>query len=352
MSRRTILIVRAGALGDLLLQRPTIAGLRQAGWRVQLLAPPPGVVLVGPGPSEVDDHLPWDSPETAAILAGEAHGAFAHGSGGPVTRVLREADVVLAYTRSRDVADALRAVREPGSSSAARHPEPGSRPPGEGPTVPALLLHDPAPPADGPHAAQWLAEALAPLGVAPDFAPSPLVFTPAEHRLAEPLLAQLPRRFLAIHPGSGSPKKNWPVQNFRELVMRLCHPEGPSGRVGRPEGPAVARWLLVLGPADDPEPWREAPGAVLARSLPLRALGALLSRAGLFVGNDSGVAHLAAAAGTATVTAFGPTDPRLWSPVGPRVRCVRAACGWPDVNHVLSALPPDDRPSPPALSAG
>ena len=64
---------------------------------------------------------------------------------------------------------------------------------------------------------------------------------------------------------------------------------------------------------------------VVARELPLRVLGAVLAEAGLFVGNDSGVSHLAAASGTPTLALFGPTDPAQWSPVGRSVRCLRAA---------------------------
>jgi ADP-heptose:LPS heptosyltransferase len=60
------------------------------------------------------------------------------------------------------------------------------------------------------------------------------------------------------------------------------------------------------------------------RDVPLRVLGALLGRAGLYVGNDSGVSHLAAAAGAPTLALFGPTDPAVWAPVGPAVETVRS----------------------------
>jgi ADP-heptose:LPS heptosyltransferase len=53
----------------------------------------------------------------------------------------------------------------------------------------------------------------------------------------------------------------------------------------------------------------------------------MLARAGLFVGNDSGVSHLAAAAGAPTLALFGPTTPEVWSPLGPRVATLRAPKG-------------------------
>jgi heptosyltransferase III len=89
----------------------------------------------------------------------------------------------------------------------------------------------------------------------------------------------------------------------------------------------------VLGPAEaETDEW---PGAIVAREWPLRVLGAALSRSGLFLGNDSGVAHLAAASGAPTLTVFGPTDPALWAPVGRSVATVRAPGG------ALSALAVD-----------
>jgi heptosyltransferase-2 len=66
------------------------------------------------------------------------------------------------------------------------------------------------------------------------------------------------------------------------------------------------------------------PAALRARDLPPRVLGAVLAHAGLYVGNDSGVSHLAAAWGAPVLVLFGPTDPAQWAPVGPRVKVLRA----------------------------
>lgn len=271
----TALLVRAGALGDLLLLRRAVAHLRCAGERVDLLAPPAARLLEGNGPAAIERVLPWEGPETALLLADET-------AAGPVSSAIREASLVLAFTRSEPLSRAL--ARE------ARR----------------LVVHDPSPP-PGKHAARWLGAPLPALGVADSGDPPPLAFSVNEHRQAEAWAPQLPRGFLAIHPGSGSLAKNWPAERFAALAGRLAS--------DRP-------WLLILGPADDPGPWSARNGAVVVREPSLRLLGALLSRAGLYVGNDSGISHLAAACGAPTLALFGPTDPRQWAPDGPRVACV------------------------------
>jgi ADP-heptose:LPS heptosyltransferase len=87
-----------------------------------------------------------------------------------------------------------------------------------------------------------------------------------------------------VHPGSGSPRKNWP--HFSELLARL------SGSCAIP------------------------------RNLSLLELLSEIARARLFIGNDSGITHLAAYIGCPTIALFGPTDPRVWGPIGRRVRVI------------------------------
>jgi heptosyltransferase-3 len=106
---------------------------------------------------------------------------------------------------------------------------------------------------------------------------------------------------LVLHPFSGSPKKCWPLERFRELSLRF-------------ESRMPVEWCA--GPED------ELPGAVRMENL--YELACWLSDAKVYVGNDSGITHLAAAAGTPVVALFGPTDPAGWAPRGPRVRIVAA----------------------------
>ena len=103
--------------------------------------------------------------------------------------------------------------------------------------------------------------------------------------------------FIAIHPFSGSPRKNWPLDRFRELARRLDAP---------------VRWCA--GPEEAFE------GAVRFDSL--YDLACWLASARLYIGNDSGITHLAAAVGTPVVALFGPTDPAVWAPRGERVAMV------------------------------
>jgi hypothetical protein len=108
--------------------------------------------------------------------------------------------------------------------------------------------------------------------------------------------------FAVIHPFSGSPRKNWPLEKFRALAAKL-------------ERTMPVRWCAG---ADDP-PLPEA-----VRIDDLYDLACWLAKARLYIGNDSGITHLAAAVGTPVLAIFGPTDPAVWAPRGAHVRVVTA----------------------------
>ncbi len=132
----------------------------------------------------------------------------------------------------------------------------------------------------------------------------------------------------AIHPGSGSYKKNWPVERFISLADKILQ-----------EGGAGTRVLFFLGPADeDPAPAvreyiermnKGIPARelqlFLSDNLPLEQAAALLDRCRSYFGNDSGMTHLAAWLGIKTVALFGPTDPALWAPPHPWVQVVKSS---------------------------
>jgi ADP-heptose:LPS heptosyltransferase len=154
-----------------------------------------------------------------------------------------------------------------------------------------------------------------------DEPPAPFLFTSAETEAkADALLGTDRRPILAVGPGANWVGKTWPAERFNETAARLLGAEGvmPGGR------------LMVLGAEADREATRAARMAIprervidLTGKTDLLTAYACLRRARLYVGNDSGLMHLAAAAGVPVVGLFGPSDERRYGPWGPHVRAVR-----------------------------
>jgi len=121
---------------------------------------------------------------------------------------------------------------------------------------------------------------------------------------------------VVLHPGSGSRKKVWPVEQFLDLAQYLQRHLSSQVLVvlGPAEGAAVQRAFERMRDGDN--------GAVFAKGLTLLQLAAVMEGCRLFIGNDSGITHLAAALGLPTVAIFGPTDPKVWSPLGEKVSVV------------------------------
>jgi len=118
-----------------------------------------------------------------------------------------------------------------------------------------------------------------------------------------------------LHPGSGSAKKNWPVEKFAALARWLVDELALPLVVVR--GEADERVVGNLSAALVPRP------VTLATGLKLVELAGVLERCAVFAGNDSGITHLAAAVGAPTVALFGPASVPIWEPRGDRVRVVQ-----------------------------
>jgi len=118
------------------------------------------------------------------------------------------------------------------------------------------------------------------------------------------------RKLVVIQPGSGGKEKCWHVGNFLAAAAGLAS-----------KGFEV---VFLLGPAER-ERFSKATidcinsVAPCLADLPLTDVVGLLSCAEAFIGNDSGITHLAGALGVRTAVVFGPTEPALYKPVGPRV---------------------------------
>ncbi|HSE60361.1 MAG TPA: glycosyltransferase family 9 protein [Nitrospiraceae bacterium] len=139
---------------------------------------------------------------------------------------------------------------------------------------------------------------------------------------------------VVVHPGSGSPHKCADPRLYAGVIMWALDRGGQA--------------VMIEGPADG-EAVSAVTGLLSHRQVPilkhddLNILAAVLAQASLFVGNDSGVTHLAASVGAPTVALFGPTDPARWAPIGPAMQVLQGGpCGCrPDWSRVQAC---DARP--------
>ena len=171
------------------------------------------------------------------------------------------------------------------------------------------VIHGPAKLSACEHAAVQLAQPLRELKI------------PITDFAANIPVARTSARKIALHPGSGSARKNWPIDRWLELVKQLG---------GAP--------LLIVGGEADREEIAGLRSAVpperveFAEDLPLPRVARAIGNCGLFLGHDSGISHIAAATGKRCVLLFGPTDPRVWAPLNKNVRILRAPNG--DLNQL------------------
>ena len=283
----TLVVKRSGALGDFVLTLPVFAALRQAFplARLQLIGDPRFLPLARP-----DAALDHDSPDLIPLYSGAPLPAG-------VAPFFAGCDFFLAY------------VVDPEDQLAARLPQLVG---GE------VILCDPRPAGDL-HIAQHLQAPLRQRGL-PIPEPVPrLHLQPAERAYA--LACWQERRLAAplvlVHPGSGGRRKCWPLARFLELAQKLSR-----------QGLQV---LLVHGPVENDlvaQIHRDPHCRALAVCPPgLLELAGLLETAALFIGNDCGPGHLAAALGTPTLSLFGPTDPRVWQPLHPEAQIIQAPAG-------------------------
>ena len=263
----TITIVRSGAIGDFVLTLPAIAAVCRAFPADLRLIGRPATLALGPAASILDH----DDPRLIAL-----HRA---GPLPPATRQLFAATQrVLAYV-----------------VNAHQHFGPQLRRAVAGP----VLLWDPRPPADfRGHIVDHLLQPLRQWGLPVGDRTPRIALRPSDYGYVD-ALAAAPQ--VVIHLGSSSPAKCWPAANFHALAHAL---QKRGWRAALLCGPVERERQLAVG------------GLPALHPPDLRSLAGLLAKATLFVGNDSGPGHIAAAVGTPTLTLFGPTNPWLWAPCG------------------------------------
>jgi ADP-heptose:LPS heptosyltransferase len=124
---------------------------------------------------------------------------------------------------------------------------------------------------------------------------------------------------LALHPGSGSEKKNWPETKWAGLIQQIA---------------ATTNWnLLLVGGEAEGERLQRLAGAVpsarcsIAQGLPLAELAQRIQSSAAFVGHDSGITHLAAAVGLPCVVLWADTLEEVWRPQGERLVILKEITG-------------------------
>ena len=157
------------------------------------------------------------------------------------------------------------------------------------------------------------------LGVEPP--PLPVIWTAPEDSARAAALLPEGRPWLVLGPTANWHRKVWPAERFAELALRLTSPDGVFPGAG----------IAILGGPGDQERSMATPVLTalpqaldLVGKLDLPEVAAVLARAAIFIGNDSGLMHLAAAAGAPTLGLFGPTPSDEYGPAGPKAQAVLA----------------------------
>ena len=157
------------------------------------------------------------------------------------------------------------------------------------------------------------------LGVDPP--PLPVIWTAPEDTARAAALLPAGQPWLVLGPTANWHSKVWPADRFAELALRLTAPEGAFPGAG----------IAILGGPGDQERSMATPVLTalpqaldLVGKLDLPEVAAVLARAAMFIGNDSGLMHLAAAAGAPTIGLFGPTPSDEYGPAGPKASAVLA----------------------------
>ena len=285
---KRVLIIRSGAVGDLILTLPVLSALKKRydGLSIDMMGDPDRLSLLKRC-GYVDNVLPIDGREYTPLFV---PGGTLSGS---VSRDLRSYDAILSYLPDPNgvfAANLRRFTSGPVLTGRSR--------PVEGDRI---------------HVTRVLMDALEPLGVGTSADP-PRVDAPFSASSDDLRSLENDRPLVAIHPGSGGVEKCWPAENYGALIDLLTE--------------AGYRPVITFGPADHMirhrlRPWIAARDVPTIEHRSLIDVAALYARCRAMIGNDSGMTHLAAAAGTPVIALFGPTDPAVWGPRGKDVRILR-----------------------------
>jgi ADP-heptose:LPS heptosyltransferase len=277
MTDTGLLIIHQGALGDVVLTFPAIIALRKQFDRIDILCQGQiGRLAVKLG--LIDKEYPLEAAYFATLFSDQVD--------------VKIKDLIISYTNilvfsfSSDLEKAINQISD--------------RP---------CLRISPRPPApDSIHVAEYVTQHLITGGLIKTTDLNNVVsdWQKKQTRKDHPIDTAK----IIIHPGSGSIRKRWPLDRF----LKLAHALQKKG--WQPQ--------FVCGPAEP-----DLIAEIRNQKRPVHTFSELtdlvdwFETAGRYIGNDSGISHLAAFLGLPSVVIFGPADPKRWMPVGPRVQIVR-----------------------------
>jgi len=304
------MIIRPGALGDTLMLLPALVDLSQQ----------TAITYVGrqPGLGVVEDYV-----DSAMDLEGHGwHRLFMekpHGEGLPVSKT----DLAIAFFGDKDgtIQRNLKVY------------------------LPDTTIHTfPSFPKKerNIHVAEYLSQCLASTGlpVDPDRSMKTILTEGLPQEITDPVIQDK----MVFHPGSGDPEKNHPPDFWLNLISRL-KAETELKRL---------KPLLLLGPAEKAvyplfTKALSSTGVQFYFSPNKNLLTRILKEAELYLGQDSGITHLAAMLGTPTVALFNKSNPNQWRPLGPYVKVINEKKAGPGLTHkALEASRSLHRPRPTA----
>jgi len=281
-----ILVLRGGALGDFVLTLPVFSALRKRcpGIRIGCMGYP-RLTALAKAAGLIDEEFSLDASDAARLFA---------------------PDTVLSEDRQRRLARyaaALSFLHDPDLIVRQNLVRAG---------IDQVIVHSPL--VETGHATDHFLSALAKMGIPAQENSAPCLKFPGRvNERGRQRLKSAADQAILLHPGSGSAKKNWPLAKFVALFEGLHHLNLPAAFVVGEAEQAVTSDLS-----------QAVPGAPIVSEPDIVSLAALLASARAYVGNDSGVTHLAAAVEVPVVALFGPTDAAVWGPRGSNVRIINA----------------------------
>ncbi len=294
MSRGSILTIRGGAIGDFILTLPALAALRKQfrHTRLEVLGYPHIAGLAT---------LAGLADDVKSIESRPLAGFFARGGklDAPLSEYFAGFNIIVSYLYDPD--EIFRT--NIGRVSKAQFIAGGHRPSESG----------------AEHAAEYFLKPLERLAI---FAADPVPRIDLQRAI--PSEPPATGGTLAVHPGSGSEKKNWPEEKWAGLFQRAV---------------AETNWnLLLVGGEAEQERLQRLSSLVPIERLrvavhrPLTELAARLAGCHAFLGHDSGITHLAAALGLRGIALWGPSNERIWRPRGDGIRVLHGGSDLAGLN--------------------